>query len=256
MAKTLKLISWNVNGIRSCLEKGFCDFVAKEKPDILCLQEVRANPEVVVFDLPGYDFHWNWNRLQTGYSGTAIFTKIKPISVMQGMQIPKHDKEARVITAEYPNFFLVDVYVPNSKRDLSRLPYREKEWDVDFLAYLKKLEKTKPVITCGDFNVAHKESDLAHPETNHRNHGFTDEERAGFENLVKSGFMDTFRELHDGNGHYTWWSPFANCRKRNLGWRIDYFLISKSLRTRLEDAFILPEVTGSDHCPVGITIKE
>ena len=256
MAKTLKLISWNVNGIRSCLEKGFCGFVEKEKPDILCLQEVRANPGVVTCDLPGYTFYWNWNRIQTGYSGTAILTKIKTVEVTEGIKITDHDREARVITVEYPNYFVVNVYVPNSKRDLSRLSYREKEWDVAFLAYLKKLEKKKPVIFCGDLNVAHKEVDLAHPDTNHKNHGFTDEERKGFDNMIKAGLVDTFREFYDGNGHYTWWSPFANCRKRNIGWRIDYFLISKSLRPRLQDALIFSDVMGSDHCPVGILIKE
>jgi len=251
----MKLISWNVNGIRAVLKKGFLDFLKKHDPDVLCLQESRANPADVKLELSDYQIHWNWCGKNPGYSGTAILSKRKPLSTACGILIPKHDEEGRVLTAEYEKFYLVNVYVPNAKRDLSRLPYRSAEWDVDFLAYLKNLEKKKPVIFCGDLNVAHKEIDLANPESNRGNHGFTDEERAGFEQFLKSGFVDTFREFQDGKGHYTWWRQFHNCRKRNIGWRIDYFLISKSLRPQLEDAFILPEVMGSDHCPVGILMK-
>ena len=252
---TLKILYWKVNGIRAALRRGFLDFLKKENPDVLCLQETRANPADVSLDLPGYHLYWNWCREQTGYSGVSIFTKIKPAVVGEGIGIPKHDGEGRVITAEFPDFYVVSVYVPNSKQDLSRLPYRTNEWDVDFLDYLKKLEKKKPVIFCGDLNVAHKEIDLANPDRNHKNHGFTDEERAGFDRFVKNGFLDTFREFHEDGGHYTWWRQFNNCRARNIGWRIDYFLISKSLRPRLEDAVILPHVMGSDHCPVGLLLK-
>ncbi len=252
----MKILSWNVNGIRAVLKKGFLDFLAEQDPDVLCLQETRAHPDhVPPLQLPQYEVHWNWCPENPGYSGTAVFTKIKPIDVSRGVGIAKHDQEGRVLTAEFVDFYLVDVYVPNSKQDLSRLPYRTDEWDVDFLAYLKKLEKKKPVIFCGDLNVAHKEIDLTHPKANERNHGFTKEERAGFERFVKNGFIDTFREFCDEGGHYTWWRQFNRCRERNIGWRIDYFLISKSLRPKLEDAFILPKVMGSDHCPVGIELR-
>lgn len=250
-----KLISWNVNGIRAVLKKGFLDFLKKEDPDILCLQETRANPEDVELALPAHNIYWNWCEKMTGYSGTAIITKEKPIRVEKGLLIEKHDQEGRVLTAEYQDFYVVNVYVPNAKRDLSRLPYRHKEWDVDFLSYLKILEKKKPVIFCGDLNVAYKEIDLANPASNRGHHGFTDEEREGFQNFLKAGFIDTFREFCAEGKHYTWWRQFGGCRARNVGWRIDYFLISKSLRPKLDDAFILPHVMGSDHCPVGILLK-
>ncbi len=250
----MKLISWNVNGIRAALKKGFLQFVEKENPDIFCVQEIKVDASSVDCKLSGYFAHWN-HAEKLGYSGTVIFAKKKPLKAVCGMGIPKHDKEGRVLTLEYKDFFLVNVYTPNSKRDLSRLDYRAKEWDVDFLKYVKKLEKKKPVIFCGDLNVAHAEIDLTHPESNRHNHGFTDEERAGFDRIVKSGLIDTFRELHQEGGHYTWWSQFNNCRKRNIGWRIDYFCISRVLRPRLKKAFILPEVMGSDHCPVGIVLQ-
>jgi len=251
----VKLISWNVNGIRSVIKKGFLEFVKKHNPDVLCLQEIKANAEVAkTFFLNGYELFWN-HAERPGYSGTAVFTKVKPQSVACGLGIEKHDSEGRVITVEYKDFFLVNVYVPNSKRGLERLPYRSQEWDVDFLKYLKRVEKKKPVIVCGDFNVAHTPLDLANPKLNEHNHGFTPEERAGFDNLVKAGFVDTFREFEKAGGHYTWWSPMGNCRAKNIGWRIDYFLTSSSLRQRLKKAFILSEVLGSDHCPVGIDIK-
>ena len=250
----MKFISWNVNGIRAAVKSGFGDFVHKTKPDVLCLQETRvAQEDIPKLEMEGYHPFWT-HAEKKGYSGTAIFTRVEPLSITEGMGVAKHDKEGRVLTAEFKKFFLVSVYVPNSKRDLSRLPYREKEWDVDFLKYLKKLEKKKPVVFCGDLNVAHQEIDLTHPKSNVKNHGFTPEERKGFDHLVAAGFIDTFREFEKGGGHYTWWSHFANCRARNIGWRIDYFLISKALRPKLKKAFILPEIHGSDHCPVGIEL--
>ena len=249
----MKLISWNVNGLRSVLRKNFLEYLETESPDILCLQETKARPEDVEQLWPAsYTTYWN-SASKKGYSGTVIFTKVRPLNVNLGIKIEAHDNEGRVLTAEYPDFFLVDVYVPNSKRELTRLAYRQ-EWDRDFLRYLKKLERKKPVIFCGDLNVAHTEIDLANPKTNVGNHGFTPEERAGFTALVKAGFIDTFREFESRGGHYTWWSPMSNARARNVGWRIDYFLISASLRPRLKRAFIQDKVMGSDHCPVGIEL--
>ena len=250
----MKIISWNVNGIRSVLRKDFLVFVKKFNPDILCLQETKTGKDHADIDLPGYAQFWN-NAKKPGYSGTAIFSKIKPIKVVNDMGIEKHDQEGRVIAAEYKDFYLVNVYVPNSKRELERLPYRHKEWDVDFLKYLKALEKKKPVIFCGDLNVAHKEIDLTNPKANVNSHGFTPQEREGFENIVKAGFIDTFREFEKGGGNYTWWSPFANSRQRNVGWRIDYFCISSSLRPLLKSSRIFPEVMDSDHCPIQIELK-
>ncbi len=251
----MKLLSWNVNGLRSVSKNGFIDFVEKEKPDVLCLQETKSAGELidVGFKEKQYDLYWSHAK-KKGYSGTAVFTKVKPLSVTEGIGAAKHDEEGRTLTCEFKDLYLVNVYVPNSKRDLSRLPYRQKEWDIDFLKYLKKLEKKKPVVFCGDLNVAHTEIDLTHPKANVKNHGFTPEEREGFDQIIKAGFVDTFREFEKAGGHYTWWSRFANCRARNIGWRIDYFCISKSLRPRLKKAFILPEVMGSDHCPVGIEL--
>src|SRR3989338_10633345 len=250
----MKLISWNVNGIKSVLGKGLLDFVKKEKPDVLCLQETRSPKEKVTVELPGYEQFW-YHAEKPGYSGTAVFTKVKPAKATTGISIEKHDHEGRVLTIEYKDFFLVNVYVPNSKRELERLPYRTKEWDVDFLKYLKSLEKKKPVIFCGDLNVAHKEIDLTYPKENVKNHGFTPEERAGFDNIVKAGFIDTFREFHQDGGHYTWWSPMSNCRAKNIGWRIDYFCVSASLKPRLKESTILKDVLGSDHCPVELVLK-
>ena len=250
----MQILSWNVNGIRSVLKKGFLDFLKKENPDILCLQETRSEEAAAGLFLNGYRQYWNVCSGNRGYSGTVILTKKEPVQVTCHMGVEEHDKEGRVLTAEYEKFFLVNVYTPNSKRDLSRLSYRE-GWDLDFFKFLKQLETKKPVIFCGDLNVAHKERDLTHPQTNRRSHGFTDEERSGFDRFVKNGFIDTFREFVEESGHYTWWSQFADCRKRNIGWRIDYFCISASLRPYLKDAFILPQVMGSDHCPVGIEIE-
>ena len=249
----MKLISWNVNGLRAVLKKNFLEFLAAEKPDVLCLQETKCTPDQVEQLWPAtYTTFWN-SAEKKGYSGTAIFTKERPLKVTPHIGVAEHDKEGRVLTAEYKDFFLVNVYVPNSKRELERLPYRQ-VWDKDFLAYLKKLEKKKPVIFCGDLNVAHTEIDLANPKANVRNHGFTIEERTGFTNFVNAGFVDTFREFEKGGGHYTWWSPMSGARSRNVGWRIDYFLISPSLRPRLKQAYIQPQILGSDHCPVGIEL--
>ena len=235
------------------LKKNFLEFLAAEKPDVLCLQETKCMPDQVEQLWPAsYTTFWN-SAVKKGYSGTAIFTKERPLKVTPHIGITEHDNEGRVQTAEYTDFFLVNVYTPNSKRELERLPYRQ-IWDKDFLAYLKKLERKKPVIFCGDLNVAHTEIDLANPKANVRNHGFTVEERNGFSALVSAGFVDTFRVFEKGGGHYTWWSPMSGARARNVGWRIDYFLISKSLRPRLKKAFIRADVVGSDHCPVGIEI--
>jgi len=249
----VKLVSWNVNGLRSVLRKDFLAYLVKEKPDVLCLQEIKCSPEDVEPQWPDrYKAYWNPAE-KKGYSGTAILTKAVPVNVTQHMGVAEHDKEGRVLTAEYADFFLVNAYVPNSKRDLSRLPYRQK-WDRDFLRYLKRLERHKPVIFCGDLNVAHNEIDLTHPKANVRNHGFTPEERSGFGAFVKAGFLDTFREFEKSGGNYTWWSVMSDARARNVGWRIDYFLVSAALRPRLKKAFIRREVLGSDHCPVGIEI--
>jgi exodeoxyribonuclease-3 len=250
----VKLISWNVNGLRAVLRKNFLDYLDAEKPDVLCLQEIKCGPNDIEQLWPAkYTTHWNTAQ-KKGYAGTAIFTRTRPLKVTPNLSIAEHDREGRVLTAEFEGFFLVNVYVPNSKRDLSRLAYRQR-WNVDFLRYLKRLEKGKPVIFCGDLNVAHTEIDLANPQANIHNHGFTPEDRAGFDALVKAGFVDTFREFEKGGGHYTWWAPFANARSRNIGWRIDYCLISSSLRPRLKRAFIRSEVEGSDHCPVGIELE-
>ena len=250
----MKLISWNVNGLRSVLRKNFLEFLEDEKPDVLCVQETKASPDDVEQLWPAaYTTYWNVAE-KKGYSGTAIFSKDRPLGVTQGIKVAEHDREGRVLTAEYRDFFLVNVYVPNSKRELTRLPYRQ-TWDKAFLRYLKKLEEKKPVIFCGDLNVAHTEVDLANPKANIYNHGFTAEERAGFNAFVRAGFVDTFREFEKGGGHYSWWSQMMGARKRNVGWRIDYFLISAALRPRLKSAFIRAEVLGSDHCPVGIQLK-
>lgn len=249
----MKLISWNVNGLRAVLRKNFLDYLAVEKPDVLCLQETKCTPDDVE-QLWSTDYTTYWNSAEKkGYSGTAIFTKARPLKVTNHLSIAEHDREGRVITAEYPGFYLVNVYVPNSKRELTRLPYRQ-QWDRDFLAYLRKLEKSKPVIWCGDLNVAHMELDLANPKANVKNHGFTPEERAGFDAFIGAGFLDTFREFEKNGGYYTWWSPMGGARSRNVGWRLDYVLLSAALRPRLQSAFIRAKVTGSDHCPVGIEL--
>ena len=251
----MKLISWNVNGLRSVMRKGvLLELLEAEQPDVLCLQETKAAPEDAE-PLWFAGWHAAWNTAEKkGYSGTLTLSKTKPLSVTQGMGRPDHDREGRIVTTEFPGFFLVNVYVPNSKRELERLPYRQ-EWDRDFLAFLKTLEQRKPVIFCGDLNVAHTEIDLARPKDNVRNHGFTQEERAGFSAFVAAGFVDSFREFTRDGGHYTWWSQMNNARARNIGWRIDYFLCSAALRAKLKSASILPHVTGSDHCPVALELK-
>lgn len=252
----MKIISWNVNGIRACIRKNCLDpFVKEIKPDILCIQETKAHPDQVDKILADYDHHF-WNSAQkAGYAGTAIFSKIKPLSVKYGIGKKDHDQEGRVIALEFDTFYLINVYVPNSGRGLPRLQYRS-QWDRDFLHFLKELENRKPVIICGDLNVAHKDIDLAHPKENYnKTAGYTQLEIDGMENLVQNGFLDSFREFHQEGNHYTYWGQWNNLRARNIGWRIDYFLISPELRKRVEDSFILPEVHGSDHCPVGIVLK-
>lgn len=249
----MKLISWNVNGLRSVLKKNFLEWLETENPDILCLQETRCTPDDVEQLWPAsYATHWNVAE-KRGYSGTAIFTRVAPLKVTRGIGVDEHDREGRVLTAEFADFHLVNVYTPNSQRELTRLAYRQ-TWDQDFLKYIKRLEKKKPVVFCGDLNVAHTEIDLANPKANHKNHGFTPEERAGFSAIVKAGFLDSFREFEKGGGHYTWWTPMGGARARNVGWRIDYFVVSNQLRPRLQSAFIRSKVLGSDHCPVGIEL--
>tara|TARA_B100001029_G_C15060249_1_gene457805 strand:+ start:1096 stop:1848 length:753 start_codon:yes stop_codon:yes gene_type:complete len=250
----MKFISWNVNGIRAVIKKGFYDFVNEHNPDILCIQETKAHKEQVDLQLENYPYkYWN-SAVKKGYSSTAIFSKIKPVDVVNDMGIEEHDSEGRVITMELDKYYLVTVYTPNSKRELLRLEYRTK-WDKDFLKFIKKLEEKKPVIFCGDLNVAHKEIDLKNPKTNHFNPGFTDEERNGFSNIIGNGFIDTFREFEKGEDHYTWWSYMFQARKRNIGWRIDYFCISESLKSQLVNSYILKDVLGSDHAPVVMEIK-
>lgn len=274
----MRIISWNVNGIRAVHRKGlFVPFIKKYKPDILCLQETKAEQHQSEIDLPDYEEYWN-SATRKGYSGTAIFSKIKPLSVV--LNIPKRiaDKfklgkdtygnplgrspatgeantEGRVITLEYKDFYVVSVYTPNAKDDLSRIPLRHKVWDRAFLEYMKELEKKKPVVFCGDLNVAHTPLDLARPKENVGKKGFTDEEREGIDNVLDAGFVDTFRIFTKDGGHYSWWSHFANARARNIGWRIDYIFVSKKLEKKIKSAKILPEVTGSDHCPVMIEIN-
>lgn len=250
----MKLISWNVNGIRACLQKGFMDYFNAQDADFFCLQETKCQVGQVELDLPGYHQYWH-AAVKKGYSGTAIFTKHEPLQVSYGIGIEEHDQEGRVITLEMPDFYVITVYTPNSKDELLRLDYRM-EWEDAFRAYLKGLEAKKPVIVCGDLNVAHKEIDLKNPKTNRKNPGFTDEERGKFTELVEAGFVDTFRHFYpDLEGAYSWWSYRANARKNNTGWRIDYFVTSESLKDRLKDAEIHADVHGSDHCPVVLYLK-
>lgn len=264
----MKIFSWNVNGIRAVVKKGtFQAFVEEFKPDILCLQETKAEQGQAVIDMPGYMEYWN-SAKKKGYSGTAIFTKIKPIAVIN--DLPEHickkyglkaddygdsNTEGRVIAAEFDRFYVVTVYTPNAKDDLSRIPLRHGQWDPAFLAYCKELESRKPVIFCGDLNVAHTPDDLARPKENEGLKGFTKEEREGFDKFIKAGFVDTFRMFHTGNGFYTWWSHWSNARARNIGWRIDYILVSASLKGSVASAEVRPEVLGSDHCPVELVLK-
>lgn len=249
-----KMISWNVNGLRACMGKGFMDFFDETGADIFCLQETKLQEGQIEMDLPGYHQYWNYAE-KKGYSGTAIFTKEEPLSVVYGLGIEEHDKEGRVIAAEYPEYYVVTCYTPNSKEGLARLPYR-RTWNDAFLAYMKTLEEKKPVIFCGDLNVAHNEIDLKNPKTNRKNAGFSDEEREDFGKIVDAGFIDTFRYFYpDQEGIYSWWSYRFKAREKNAGWRIDYFCVSESMKERLVSAAIHTEVTGSDHCPVEVVIS-
>lgn len=249
-----KLISWNVNGLRACVTKGFLDYFKEADADVFCLQETKLQEGQIDLDLPGYHQYWNYAE-KKGYSGTAMFTKEEPLSVTYGIGAEEHDKEGRVITAEFEGYYVVTCYTPNSQDGLARLPYR-REWNAAFLAYLKKLEEKKPVVFCGDLNVAHKEIDLKNPKTNRKNAGFTDEEREDFTTLLNAGFIDTFRYFYpDAEGIYSWWSYRFSARAKNAGWRIDYFCVSESLKDRLEGASIHTEVFGSDHCPVEVVLK-
>lgn len=249
----MKCISWNVNGIRACVKKGFLDFFKEADADIFCIQETKMQEGQLDLELDEYEQYWNY-AVKKGYSGTAVFTKERPLAVTYGMAIEEHDQEGRVITLEYEDFYFVTVYTPNSQSELARLDYRM-TWEDDFLAYLKGLEEKKPVVFCGDLNVAHKEIDLKNPKTNRKNAGFTDEERGKFTDLLAAGFTDTFRYLYpDVEGIYSWWSYRFSARAKNAGWRIDYFCVSDCLKDKVEDAKILTDVMGSDHCPIELDI--
>ena len=251
----MKLLSWNVNGLRSNLGKGFLEFVRSADADILALQETKMEQGQAELDMPGYLEYWN-SAEKKGYSGTAVFTKNEPLSASAGIGVEQHDHEGRVITLEYPSFYLVNCYTPNSQRELVRLGYRM-EWEDAFRTYLQRLDSVKPVILCGDLNVAHQEIDLKNPKSNRTNAGFSDEERAKMTELLSSGFADTFRRLYpEATDAYTWWSYMFNARKNNAGWRIDYFIVSERLMPRVKDSFILADVGGSDHCPVGILLED
>ncbi len=250
----MKLISWNVNGLRACVKKGFEEFFNEIDADVFCIQESKLQEGQIDLKLEGYHQYWNYAE-KKGYSGTALFTKEEPISVTYGMGIEEHDKEGRVITAEFEEFYVVTCYTPNAKRELERLEYRM-VWEDDFRKYLKKLEENKPVIMCGDLNVAHKEIDLKNPKTNHKNAGFTDEERGKMTELLEAGFIDTFRYFYpDKEEIYSWWSYRFHAREKNAGWRIDYFIASDSLKDKLVDAKIHTSILGSDHCPVELDIN-
>lgn len=250
----MKFISWNVNGLRACVQKGFLDIFNEIDADIFCLQETKLQEGQIDLELPGYHQYWNYAE-KKGYSGTAVFTKKEPLSVSYGIGIPEHDMEGRVITLEFEDFYFITVYTPNSQNELARLDYRM-TWETAFLDYLKKLEEKKPVIFCGDLNVAHQEIDLKNPKTNRRNAGFTDEERDCFTKLLASGFIDTYRYFYpDTEGIYSWWSYRFKAREKNAGWRIDYFVVSKALESRLSSAAIHTEIFGSDHCPVELVLN-
>ncbi len=248
----MKFISWNVNGFRACLNKGFEEFFKNEDADFFCIQETKMQPDQAEFKPDGYYQYW-YSAEKKGYSGTAVFTKHEPISVWYGLDIDKHDHEGRAITLEYENFYLLCVYTPNSQRELARLDYR-REWEDDLREYIKSLDSTKPVIYCGDLNVAHEEIDLKNPKTNHHSAGFTDEERNKFTELLNSGFRDTFRTLYPEKVEYSWWSYMFHAREKNVGWRIDYFVVSDRIMPKVKDSIIYTRIMGSDHCPVGIEI--
>lgn len=250
----MKLISWNVNGLRACVGKGFYESIAALDADVVCLQETKLQAGQIDLALEGYETYWNYAD-KKGYSGTAIFTRRHPLSVTYGLGIDLHDHEGRIITAEYEDFYLVTAYVPNSQDGLRRLDYRQ-QWDKDLRAYLKELETRKPVVLCGDLNVAHREIDLKNPKSNRKNAGFTDEEREGFQQLLDAGFVDTFRHFYpDQTDIYSWWSYRFRAREKNAGWRIDYFVVSEALRPLLESATIHTEIFGSDHCPVEVVLR-
>ncbi|MGE9922133.1 exodeoxyribonuclease III [Acidaminococcus fermentans] len=250
----MKLITWNVNGLRACMNKGFADFMTAAGADIVCVQETKMQREQASFDFPGYHEYWN-SAVKKGYSGTAVFSKTEPLSVTYGLGQEEHDQEGRVITAKYPDFYLVNVYTPNSQRGLTRLEYRM-QWEDVFQDYCAGLARKKPVIVCGDLNVAAQPIDLKNPDSNHKNAGFTDEERAKFQQFLDHGFVDSFRSLYpDKEGAYTWWSYMFKARERNAGWRIDYFLVSQNGKDRIQDVIIHNEVMGSDHCPVELEWK-
>lgn len=247
----MKLISWNVNGIRACVNKGFKDFFERINADIFCIQETKCQPEQIDLNFEGYHAYWN-SAERKGYSGTAIFTKKEPISVTYGIGIEEHDKEGRVITLEFNDFYMVDIYTPNAKRGLERLGYRQ-IWEDEIRNYLVNLNKIKPVIMCGDLNVAHEEIDLKNPKSNRGNAGFTDEERAKMTELLNVGFVDSFRFLYpEKTDCYSWWSYMGKAREKNVGWRIDYFIVSNDIKDKIKEAMIYPEVMGSDHCPIGL----
>lgn len=249
-----KMISWNVNGLRACVGKGFLEYMKETDADIFCLQETKLQAGQIDLELPGYCQYWNYAE-KKGYSGTAVFTKEEPLSVSYGMGIEKHDHEGRLITLEFPSYYLITCYTPNSQNELARLPYRM-EWEDDFRRYLKEKEKSKPVILCGDLNVAHEEIDLKNPKTNRKNAGFSDEERGKFSELLDAGFVDTFRYFYpDLEGIYSWWSYRFRAREKNAGWRIDYFCVSESIKDKLVSASIHTEVMGSDHCPVELCLE-
>ncbi len=251
----MRLFSWNVNGLRACIGKGFLDFFREADPDIFCIQETKLQPDQVKLDIPDYQLYWN-SAEKKGYSGTAIFTRIPPLDVRCGIGSPEHDREGRALTAEFRDFFLVNCYTPNAQRELARLDYRL-DWEDRLLGYLGELEKSKPVILCGDLNVAHQEIDLKNPGPNRGNAGFSDQEREKMTRLLGSGFVDTFRHLYpDTEGAYTWWSYMYRARERNAGWRIDYFIISEALLPRLADSRIWGQVTGSDHCPIELELTD
>ena len=249
----MKFISWNVNGLRACVSKGFCEIFESLNADLFCLQETKMQEGQLDISFPGYESYWNYAD-KKGYSGTAVFTKHKPLSVTYGLGIDEHDHEGRVITLEMESFYLVTVYTPNSQDGLRRLDYRMR-WEDDFQAHLHKLDESKPVIVCGDLNVAHQEIDLKNPKTNRKNAGFTDEERAKMTQLLENGFMDSFRTLYPEQITYSWWSYRFRAREKNAGWRIDYFLLSNRLRDQLSDAKIHTEIYGSDHCPVEVDVN-
>ena len=248
----MKIISWNVAGFRACLKKGFEEFFNKVDADVFCMQESKVTEEQLEFNPEGY-YKYLYPAEKKGYSGTLVYSKIKPISVTYGIGIEEHDHEGRVITMEFDEIYLINVYVPNAKRGLERLDYRM-VWEDDFRAYLKKLEEKKPVVVCGDFNVAHEEIDLKNPKSNRRNAGFTDEERGKFTELLNAGFIDTYRYFHPDEVIYTWWSYLGNARANNSGWRIDYFVVSKDFIGKIKNTMIMNEVMGSDHCPIGIEL--